>query len=285
MKPAFERKIEKQKSAMASIQTYLRSLGNMRFKEKIEEMLSGDNNKRASSVLEAHDLLKENKFSLGREKIIHGFLYALQDSDPLVRRVVVYSLASFLNDCIFENRLRQTQIPERQRIMMALKASLFDMSSIVRKEAAVQLPKLIGYRGIVKLINSYPEKLLSNMPEDFLGSSYPKEAPKEKPAFFHRGFPVYLGKEPSLGMFHGKFFLLEKNEKVVPLEFRETIAEHEFGEIFSHEIGLAMEMIWLEKGKMFNKYLKAFPKESKDFQKIAKERSMRQFLRYFQKQQ
>lgn len=68
-------------------------------------------------------------------------------------------------------------------------------------------------------------------------------------------------------------------------EFRRSVAEHEFGEIFSHEVGNALEMLYVEKHGLMEDYLEWTQRISKrEFQKIAKkQKGFERFRKYFRK--
>jgi len=168
-----------------------------------------------------------------------------------------------------------------------LKTTLFDLSVGVRNASSSGLIRLMGYRAATNFvmavcnskkhlggkIHEVPSEFFLSPPR-FGGPDYTKltlalrnsrnrsiseEAVRlvrrNNPIFFHRGFPVYLSDKlgrKTLGRYiNGCLFVSTK----IPEEFRPIIAEHEFGEIFSHEIGIALEFLYAKRKGLLQDYL------------------------------
>lgn len=207
-----------------------------------------------------------------------------------------------------DNKIGRRQLKPWEKVQLgaALKSALFDSRADVRRDASKLLAKIIGLRSVVEFINKrYPGNALSKVPAEFFfwdsfstetllrlrKLGYPTVRELQKllneygtPAFYHRGFPVFLKGIGDLYSYnlYGAIFV-EKNVKNLPKQFRHSVAEHEFGENFSHNIGNALEMLWLERHGLFQQYLKKLPSLGKDFLKVIKEdpKGFAEFKKYF----
>lgn len=202
----------------------------------------------------------------------------------------------------------------------ALKHALFDWDRIVRFEASASLAKFIGLRKVIGLIEElYPKDALSEMPAEFfiteqtgifreverdglrkIGHPTPSELAKiegKTPDRLHRGLPVYFELIPASGLYGGSknaggrfdrgFIRVELDKTKLPKQFRGLAMEHEYGEIFSHSVGIGFEMLWLEKKGLFPKYLKwlrdNYPSRKQEYIEIIKKdpKGFAEFIKYF----
>jgi len=91
--------------------------------------------------------------------------------------------------------------------------------------------------------------------------------------FSVNGIPVFLGKLPKdyLGFYKNGVIIIQKNTRELDPRDREVTAWHEFGEIFSHEVGLAFEVDFLKRNRQLDEYLRRIPEKRSEFEKIEKE--------------
>ncbi len=162
-----------------------------------------------------------------------------------------------------------------RKFVPLLKPALFDFEKYVRTHAAEALAKIVGWREVIEIINKSRSTLVLPKTEGFfydktnlLAKEWLKKVREEcgEPAFFHRGFPVFVSSRPGKWWGENKYgvFLLQKDS---PQEFRGAILEHEFGEIFSHKLGNAFELVWLEEHDSIKKHIElGFGKEKEFFQ-------------------
>jgi len=80
--------------------------------------------------------------------------------------------------------------------------------------------------------------------------------------FSIKGIPVFLSNLPKdfLAFHKNGVIIIDKNKKELDLRDRERVAWHEFGEIFSHGVGLAFELDFLKKTNQLKDHLKRFGK-------------------------
>lgn len=161
----------------------------------------------------------------------------------------------------------------------ALEYGLFDLSPKVRRKAVNALSKIIGLKEVINIINKrYPGNRISRTPLEFFHEYRSQErlaelrkesltskerAIKEKarPDYYHRGFPVHVIDLPErlAGVFAQGEIFLQADTKLLPKKFRNVVAEHEFGEVFSHKLGVGLELIYAERKGLLKEYLKLKP--------------------------
>jgi len=196
-------------------------------------------------------------------------------------------------------------IPKRdaRRVEKALFAALFDFNKNVRFHASSTLSRIIGLRAVVDFINKhYPGETLSMVPAQFFQREISVEKLLElrkrgspplgrlgelrkkygKPVFYHRGFPVFLSQEIRSGKYVNGAFLLARDTRLLPKKFRRAVAEHEFGEIFSHTVGNALQMLWLERHKLLQEYMEHRHDKRMQFREIVKQnQGFAEFRKHF----
>jgi hypothetical protein len=215
-------------------------------------------------------------------------LEALKDSSYEVRSFAIQALGGIRSKIAID----------------AIKHSIFDSNRFVREQAILKLAPMIGYLEIAKLLNKkYPRNYFRSVPLEFMTdgerlsfSTQTQETRKDShknrynyirtvygnPDFWHRGLPVYLVNGlKSYGRYTDGVILLAKNKRQLKPEFRKIVAEHEFGEMFSHEIGLVMELIYAKKEGIIQEYLK-HPKLGEELKQMITQhpQEFRQFKQY-----
>jgi len=149
-----------------------------------------------------------------------------------------------------------------------LKGALFDTDREIRSFVSNHLSKRIGLAKVFELINSqFPQHGRGERASmDFFyfkndGSKRSRQELKDvsrkgRFGFYHQGLPVRLvpsrllppavgASLPALGKYHQGVLWLNADTKILPKRFRRAMAEHEFGEAFSHNFGQAMMLSWL----------------------------------------
>jgi hypothetical protein len=157
------------------------------------------------------------------------------------------------------------------------------MHRSVRLFASRALTRRIGFRATVEFIlKRYPGTTLSRTPLEYFlqqGHFYTIPAKRAhgigdqilatspyirerygKPVFFHRGFPVVSeeSQKDNAQYRHG-VIAMGLGKKGVPEQYRRVVAEHEYGEIWGHEMGLAFELLYLKKKGLLEEFLKEYP--------------------------
>jgi len=256
--------------AKPEMQRCLASVKDPRIREIVEDMLFATDRgirESAASVLG----------KIGSRKAVPALKAALFDSRRIVREAASKSLSEIIG-------LRKvTEFINRQYPGKALSRVPAHYLPTGRISAA-ELLKLRqhGYPTMRQLLDmrrkGYPLTSWAEMLREKYG----------KPAFYHRGLPVFLvaGVRElilSIGKYHYGAFLVEKNKERLPSKFRRAVAEHEFGEIFGHDIGNALQMLWLERYGLFQKYINRFPSIGEEFlETIRKDpKGFAEFKKYF----
>ena len=91
--------------------------------------------------------------------------------------------------------------------------------------------------------------------------------------FSIKGIPVFLGRlHPDfLGAYRNGVIVVQANQRKLAPEFREAEAWHEFGEIYSHEVGIAFTLDCLNKIGKLSKYANRYGSKVRgEFPKITK---------------
>ena len=141
-----------------------------------------------------------------------------------------------------------------------LQTLLFNPSLLNRANAMSEYAKRHGYSNALKLVKKrFPDSRSTYVPKYLSYKGKIGQTPMHKTdkpedegthAFIHRGLPVRLvpskmleGKEiDAMGEYRDGAIWLNADESVLPKRFRKAIAEHEFGEIWVHEQGLALQL-------------------------------------------
>jgi len=189
-----------------------------------------------------------------------------------------------------------------------LRSSLFDSHSSVRLFASRSLSRRIGLRATADyILKRYPKNFLSRVPREFFlswGTHYTiaskrlrgadsslaeaKELEKRygKPIFYHRGFPVYRERHIVDNAVNrsGVIVILEDRSKNKNRRrFDHAAAEHEYGENWSHQVGLALELRWLRNSGLLKDYIKTEPFEAQRFFEILRmdSKGFKEYAPYF----
>jgi hypothetical protein len=165
-----------------------------------------------------------------------------------------------------------------------LRAAMFDMHRSVRLFASRALTRRIGLRATAEFIlKRYPRSYLGKLPLEFflqqshsytiaskrahgIGEQSLADSPYihqkyGKPVFRHRGLPVVqdASQEDGAQYKHG-VIAMDLRRRGAPKKFRRVIAEHEYGETWGwHQIGQALELIYLKKNGLLKDYIKRHP--------------------------
>lgn len=262
----------KQKKARTKRLGQKTRLTRIKLVKRVEELLTGNEKERTGAA----------------KKIIIAIRTKSKDRGRLEKAFTTPLINALKNDSSWRVRVFASaalgELGGRTAIN-ALKHSVFDYSRDVRKQVVLQLAKHIGYVNVAKLINkTYPRDFFKRVPSEFMADGnrlnravqtqetrqwshadrfkYARES-LGKPDFWHRGLPVYLvrglkdsHRQPSFGRHEDGVILLNMNKRFLNPEFRRVVAEHEFGEMFSHEIGLVMELLYAEKNGLLDAYVK-----------------------------
>ncbi|VVB75103.1 Uncharacterised protein [uncultured archaeon] len=176
-----------------------------------------------------------------------------------------------------------------------LRSSLFDSHSSVRLFASRSLSRRIGLRATADFIlKRYPRGFLSRVPREFFlswGTHYTiaskrlrgadsslaeaRELEKRygKPIFYHRGFPVYrerVERRDDNALNRSGVIVIQDGGNKNLRRFDHAAAEHEYGENWSHQVGLALELRWLKNSGLLKNYIKTEPYMAERFLEILK---------------
>lgn len=172
----------------------------------------------------------------------------LEVSEALVKLVGARKVAGYINKRYPEDSL--SKVP----------AEFFLLPPLDVYKAKVDLESLrrLGSPNMKELVKLARKKQFRN---EYLEQTQGKYA---WPDFFHRGLPVFLRKRRDkrgnfeVGIYNRGMIYLSKQEGLLPKRFRRALAEHEFGEIFGHDVGNALMMIWLEERGLFKEFLEHY---------------------------
>jgi len=228
--------------------------------------------------------LKRKKITNPEIKNLFNLMAA--DPNPLMRAYAAASLCGLAKRKLL-GKAWQLEVTN------ALQASLFELSRSVRITASHSLAEIKGWRYVVELIEKkYPGKALSRVPAEYfqryttteiglrlrkmnsqsVGQLLELRKKYGKPVFHYRGMPVFLSKGTwGKGMYEKGAIILNENRKILPKKFRESVAAHEFGEIFGHEVGNVMQMLCLEKQGLFSEYIQRERTKYLEFRNIVRQ--------------
>lgn len=243
---------------------------------------------------------KTSRFAFDRRfKSINTFINSIEPQQ----------MRKFAKDTIFHHspEMRASSAHKLRRFKKAaipvLKYALFDSDRTVREIASNALADYLGYRAVADLITKkYPKNTLGELPSEFFsdspiapntraklrskGSLPVREQLKSgKPFFLHRGLPVFIVNAPKapLGRYIDGAIFINGSKKDLPAKFRKAVAEHEFGETFSHRAGNALMMLQLEKEGSFKEFIESYPGIGNEFHLLIMEdpKGFKEFRKYF----
>ncbi|MBS3061749.1 MAG: hypothetical protein J4215_04165 [Candidatus Diapherotrites archaeon] len=182
-------------------------------------------------------------------------------------------------DDVHQNRFELIRYLTRSPTRVPLRTiehAVFDSHRSVREAAAVELVKRKGFRYLAGLLDRFfPENAkrvtrpelfyLESSPEPVPISEIEKNRNAGRQVFLHRGVPVYLvdskslppkegAKLPALGKYIHGVLWLNSDPAVLPARFRRAIAEHEVGEMFSHDIAQGLTLHYLGRKGLLSDY-------------------------------
>ncbi|MBI2529570.1 MAG: hypothetical protein HYW05_00315 [Candidatus Diapherotrites archaeon] len=193
-----------------------------------------------------------------------------------------------------------------RKAVAMLKGAVFDFNKSVRATAVDKMADLFGWKETVEFINA-KLRTAGKVPAAFFVSTlglirrfyeskregshwYPKEwramsrqaiirahnlglerarGRNGKPISVN-GMPVFLSelRKDFMGEHKSGLLLVNKDPKTTPVEDREAVSWHEFGEIFNDKTGNAFVIYYLKKTGRLQDFLKRYPGITEEFKKI-----------------
>jgi hypothetical protein len=201
--------------------------------------------------------------------------------------------------------LQKTNTPQARR---AIRKAVFDTDRAVREVALKLVVEKEGYGRIVREIKrvfplnapqierAFFELEEGNVKDTYTQSSHKKNQEEVTHTTLHRGLKTHFTKPNAEMMslqyngkrrvtpFMGKYIkgelYINGDSRIVPQELRGAVMEHEFGELWGHELGHVFELLWLKKNKKVKLFWDYYKDKPFDF---VREQQLQQIIKKYPK--